>query len=340
MNKSESQAIALSELLSRYHLLDDRYASDLERLDFVSEGAHYFKELQEMRCPLCDQIINAIHEHEIEASAETIYQSARAEAGKINGHRIDLAATILEVSARKQERDDQVTRAAQKISEIEERLSKVVLPSFEQVAAQLDSLISQRIEHELACNDLDQIRSLNRLKSQIESAMIAKEDREIWGKLPDNFLRDLCAEIESILSEWSWKGPGRVDFDQKEYDIIVDGQSRQSHGKGVRAILYAAFAIGLLRYCKLNAKPHPGMVIIDSPLTSYKKGKPESRSNDPVDPGIEASFWESIARLGDDIQVIIVENKEPPQHVIDQVHYQWFAGDTAKAGERSGLIPQ
>ena len=38
-------------------------------------------------------------------------------------------------------------------------------------------------------------------------------------------------------------------FNEKEYDIIVDGQPRQSHGKGVRAILYSAFIIGLLKYC-------------------------------------------------------------------------------------------
>jgi hypothetical protein len=131
-----------------------------------------------------------------------------------------------------------------------------------------------------------------------------------------------------------------VDFDQKEYDIVVDGQSRQSHGKGVRAVLYAAFAIGLLRYCKNKGKPHPGMVVIDSPLTSYKKSKSSSTGDGPVDPGIEASFWESLTRLDDGIQVIVVENKEPPQDVAAKVHYQWFAGDAAKPGERVGLIPR
>lgn len=340
LSRSESQIVALDELLSRYHLLDSRYASDLERLDFVAEGAHYFKELQEMRCPLCDQVVDAAHEHAIDVSAESVYQSARAEAGKILGHRADLAETIEAIADRRRGRVAQIADFKTNIARIDERLSQVVIPAFEQITARLDSLIDRKVEHELANSERDQIRNLTELKRQIESVLDAKGEKESWEQLPAKALRDFCSEIEAVLTEWSWKGPGRVDFDQKEYDIVVDGQSRQSHGKGVRAVLYAAFAIGLLRYCKRSAKPHPGMVVIDSPLTSYKKGESTSIGDGPVDPGIEASFWESLTRLGDGIQVIIVENKEPPQDVADRVHYQWFAGDAVKADERAGLIPK
>ncbi|WP_349777794.1 hypothetical protein ABQ039_010070 [Xanthomonas sp. WHRI 6108] len=340
LNRAESQIIALDELLSRYHLLDGRYASDLERLDFVAEGAHYFKELQETRCPLCDQVMAGVHEHSAEASAESVHQSARAEAGKILGHRADLAATIEAVASRMQERVMQAAAAKASVSRIEDRLSEAVLPSFTEVAARLDNLVNQRIELERASSERDQIRNLSERKRQIETALDTKQEKGAWEQLPAKALRDLCSEIETILGEWSWNGPGRVDFDQKEYDIVVDGQSRQSHGKGVRAVLYAAFAIGLLRYCKNKGKPHPGMVIIDSPLTSYKKGKSSSTGDGPVDPGIEASFWESLTHLDDGIQVIIVENKEPPKDVAEKVHYQWFAGDAAKPGERVGLIPR
>lgn len=339
LTRAESQVIALDELLSRYHLLDGRYASDLERLDFVAEGAHYFKELQETHCPLCDQVMGGPHEHSAEASAERVHQSTRAEAGKILGHRVDLAATIEAVTSRKQDRVMQAASAKANISRIEDRLSQSVIPSFTEVAARLDNLVSQRIELERASSERDQIRNLSELKRQIETALGAKEEKGTWEQLPSKALRELCSEIEAILGEWGWKGPGRVDFDQKEYDIVVDGQSRQSHGKGVRAVLYAAFAIGLLRYCKTAGKPHPGMLVIDSPLTSYKKGKSSSNGG-PVDPGIEASFWESLTRLDDGIQVIIVENKEPPQDVAEKVHYQWFAGDAANPGDRVGLIPR
>lgn len=340
LNRAESQVIALDELLSRYHLLDGRYASDLERLDFVAEGAHYFKELQETRCPLCDQVMDGTHEHSAEASAESVHQSARAEAAKILGHRADLAATIEAVTSRMQERTMQAAAARANVSRIEDRLSQAVIPSFTEVAARLDNLVSQRLKLERASSERDQIRNLSELKRQIETALDTKEGKEAWEQLPAKALRELCSEIETILREWNWKGPGRVDFDQKEYDIVVDGQSRQSHGKGVRAVLYAAFAIGLLHYCKNKSKPHPGMVVIDSPLTSYKKGTSSSTDDGPIDTGIEASFWDSLTRLSDGIQVIIIENKEPPQEVAEKVHYQRFAGDAAKPGELVRLIPR
>jgi hypothetical protein len=40
-----------------------------------------------------------------------------------------------------------------------------------------------------------------------------------------------------------------------------------------------------------------------------------------------------------DIQIIILENKEPPEAVAKVVHYEWFAGKNAKDGERAGFVP-
>ncbi|MDH1270753.1 hypothetical protein N5C81_24380 [Rhizobium pusense] len=39
------------------------------------------------------------------------------------------------------------------------------------------------------------------------------------------------------------------------------------------------------------------------------------------------------------VQVIVIENKEPPKEVADAISYTWFAGDDAKPGERKAFIP-
>ncbi|CAH1662207.1 hypothetical protein CHELA1G11_12050 [Hyphomicrobiales bacterium] len=88
------------------------------------------------------------------------------------------------------------------------------------------------------------------MKSDLERANGTKAPKREWESLPSSALRLLCFQIEAVLKEWQWNGEPRVDFDQKAFDIIVDGQARQSHGKGVRAVLHSAFTIGLLRYCK------------------------------------------------------------------------------------------
>ena len=38
LRRAESQLIGIEELLERYRLLDERYTSDLKRLDFIAEG--------------------------------------------------------------------------------------------------------------------------------------------------------------------------------------------------------------------------------------------------------------------------------------------------------------
>jgi hypothetical protein len=85
--------------------------------------------------------------------------------------------------------------------------------------------------------------------------------------------------------------------------------------------------------------PHLGVVVIDSPLTSYKKGKVGASADAPIDPGMEEAFWKSLKVIKQGVQVIIIENKEPPPDVATIVQYEWFAGEGARAGERVGFIP-
>lgn len=106
--------------------------------------------------------------------------------------------------------------------------------------------------------------------------------------------------------------------------------------------MYSAFVIALVRYCQKKKLPHPGVVVIDSPLTSYKRrgARDVKGSDSTVSSGVEAAFWEALTKIGKDVQVIIVENKEPPATVAAAVHYEWFAGNEAGPGDRVGFIPE
>jgi len=81
--KSETQLLAIDQLLTRYQLLSEHYTSDLSRLDFVAEGAHYFDSLQTVTCPLCGQNMDDKHAHKAAQTSSDVYAAARAEAAKI-----------------------------------------------------------------------------------------------------------------------------------------------------------------------------------------------------------------------------------------------------------------
>jgi hypothetical protein len=129
LQRAESQIIAIDELLAQYKLLDDRYRTDLERLDFIAEGAHYFDGLQETRCPLCDQLMSPDHAHKPSESSATIYQAAKAEASKILAHRTDLMAATSSLTGRRSTRQVECKDTAGAMKRIDSRISDILVPA-------------------------------------------------------------------------------------------------------------------------------------------------------------------------------------------------------------------
>lgn len=340
--RADSQLLGISELLSRYRLLDERYTSDLSRLDFISESSFYFDALQEVPCPVCEQIMAPGHSHGPGSEALPIRDSAVAEAAKIHAHRADLAVAIRDLEGRRGQVEGEKKVFDSELESLQKELNSTLMPRLEDTSQRLEQLVGRHAERETTRVERERWQSLVKLQNDINSSLAdTGAPKQNWAGIPPKELREFCEEVESVLIEWSWKGTPRVEFDEKAFDIVVNGKPRQSHGKGVRAILYAAFAIGLLRYAAKNGRPHPGLVVIDSPLTSYKKKKAASvkGENGQIDAGIEVAFWESLANTCNDVQLIVIENKEPPTEIAAKVHYQWFAGDEAKDGERAGFIP-
>ena len=301
---AEGQLIAIDEMLSRYGLLDKRYESDLERLDFIAEGSHFFDALQQERCPLCDQPMNAKHHHLFteSASAPLIYAAAEAEASKIRGLRSDLGGTTAALMELRTTRDGERLAFRQEVERLGAELDEQIVPAQVNVKQRLDVLIQRRLNLQARNAAREQAVELRALQETYAEAAYQEKAPDVkWEGLDTKALHRLCVEIEAVLTEWAWPGDGRVTFDEKAFDILVDGKSRRSHGQGVRAVLHAAFAVGLLRYGVNTQKPHPGFVLLDSPLTTYKqrRDRPDAGKDEPADKSIEEAFWRSLNTLRD-----------------------------------------
>lgn len=342
---AEGQIIAIDEMLTRYDLLDQRYGSDLDRLDFVAEGSHFFDALQQERCPLCDQPMSAEHHHAfaVNASAPMIQVAAKAEASKILGLRSDLGGATATLKELRASRERERVAFQGSVDRLGKELDEQIVPALVNVRQRLEALIRRRGDVQaraIAREQAVELRALNDKYSQEANPPAASAVN--WEGIDEKALLALCLEIEAVLKEWGWSGPARVTFDDQVFDISVDGKSRRSHGQGVRAVLHAAFAVGLLRYCIAKKKPHPGFVLLDSPLTTFKQSR-DGATADPdatVDQSIEGAFWRSLSGLASKSQIIVFDNKEPPAAVTRGFKYEFFAGPTAQPGERRGFIPQ
>src|SRR5262249_16856399 len=117
----------------------------------------------------------------------------------------------------------------------------------------------------------------------------------------------------------------RVFFDLPRRDIQISGKPRRQNGKGVRAVLHAAFSLGLLQFTADHEKPHPRLLLLDSPLVTYRDPMTEddvqlSRSN------LNNRLYEALRNWDDRLQVIIIENRDPPTWLPEIAKVESFTG--------------
>ncbi|WP_184399371.1 hypothetical protein [Rhizobium sp. BK650] len=346
--RAETQISAVDAMLTRYALLDERYSSDLERLDFISESSHYYGGLQDSLCPMCGQSLEGVsHEHEdatgLSFKAEEVYQSAVAEAAKIRGLQTDLKSAIADLERRGHYWSELKKNSSDALVDIDRQLDTELAPARRSTRNSLNELVARRVELQTVRSDRMEAARLELLKEKLERELSQPPAKQVWAPLDPMAVTDLCKEIEAVLREWSWKEDVRVEFEEARYDIKVNGKPRRSHGKGFRAVIHAAFSVGLLRFCHDKGRPHPGFVMLDSPLTTVKQRKGETTveqaESDKITPGIEPSFWKSISEIDPSIQVIVLDNKEPPANLSRALNVQLFAGPDGEDDEREGFIP-
>ncbi|MGN6308607.1 MAG: hypothetical protein ACTHNN_03515 [Xanthobacteraceae bacterium] len=117
--------------------------------------------------------------------------------------------------------------------------------------------------------------------------------------------------------------------------MVINGKNRTSFGKGLRAITQAAFTVSLLQYCRQYETPHPGFIVLDSPLLSYRE--PEGDGDDLSGTDLNSHFYAFLANLPDDRQVLVIENTDPPADV--QLSVQTVEFTKIEGVGRYGFFP-
>lgn len=135
------------------------------------------------------------------------------------------------------------------------------------------------------------------------------------------------------MTGWNYPKADKIEFDVRQKDIVISGVPRRLFGKGFRSISYSAFVLGVMKYCIEENLPHPGIVVLDSPITSYKE---EDNVEDKTSDDLQEKFFEFLSESEKDNQVRILENKKPSKKIIDQINFIEFT-KSHKSG-RYGFI--
>jgi phage shock protein A len=330
-------------MLDRFETLRRVYESDVARLMSLAEGSAALLAGSHRSCPLCGaDPEHQRHEHGFDEIKMT-QVSVVAEIEKIQVARADLMKATASLRAEAEGLATRALRSAERLEKVDDAIEK---------AKPLEA--SSRKSYE----DLDKIRDhvrqgleltgriadMKARRTKLEAFKASRPKREsVQTGVGGVVGHELAMHVQSVLHAWRFPGLQTVSFDDKSHDILINGKGRKGNGKGVRALMNAAFKIGILLFCKEKGLPHPGVIVLDSPLLSYRdpiKSRHGALADDEkevVRMGLNEHFYRFLLEKASVAQFIIIENYEPPVDLGPTSRVVAFVGPGGE-GDRKGFF--
>lgn len=292
-----------SMLQDRYKLLMSQYKADIRRLTFVSEGEIHKNNLKKIeRCPFCNGELD-------KKQSESCLDAALKEIDKIELQIKDLESAeqqIVEDISALNSRKDELTKRQ---NELQTSISNELEPQIKTLKEMLTSyrIALGRIE---VNNIFENIKDTLTIEGQ--NSKEEKQDdtefsvKELLGKtlhpLMDNILNNL-------LSKTNYYQFTTASFNEKKYDLVVNGTEKATQGKGFRGFLNSVMAIAVQEYLNEMNKYPLRFMMIDSPILALVEEAKESGEDNTI--GMRSALFKYLIDHVNDGQRIIIENELP-----------------------------
>ena len=328
----------LNDNIDKFHLLKKNYLSDLERLEFIFDAHDLTQQLIDVECPICHSPMRV----EDAESSNDYFIALSSERTKIQIQISELDDTILDLQNEVKEKERSLEDITLKSELISQELNAILLPIISEKVAEVQALLDIQEQVNIVLRNSEKVKKYNdrisELTNKIDNTK-ADKGNEI-EPVAESYLTGLCNVISALLKECNFIGKEeKVEFNNRTHDLEIDGKPKASYGKGARAIINSVFLLGIMNYCLERDLCHPGVVVLDSPLTTYKeKDKKNGENDESVGRGIKEKFYKMLADEGTSKQIIIFDNEEPDEEVKGKINYLHFSGE-AKIG-RKGFIPE
>ncbi len=330
----------ITELLERFKLLDAQYTNDIKRLVAIEESGQFFVLREPMACPLCGaQPEGQNHDAACDGNVAAVTQAAKAEIAKIRVLQSELQGTVAALANERTEGALQQKTLAVQWREYQREIEHALSPDFTAAREQHGALIERRANIRQADVLYKKIRSLRRRLDEPtptpKQVKVAEPDEtpEVEEYIPKSVLREFSQTVGAILTEWHFPDSTDVSFDETNRDVVIGGRLRGSRGAGLCAITYSSFTLALFEFCRSRKMPHPGLVILDSPLIAYKEPKADDEGIAGTD--LKRRFYEYLEVFAGEDQIFIVDNTDPPRAFIPKATHFTANPDIP----RSGLFP-
>lgn len=321
-------------LQGRFKLLRQKYESDLSRLDTVREVGTLLGYFTAGTCVFCGA--EPEHQHnntECEGDATSFGAAIDEQARRTRALAADLQSTINDVRDRRRE----LRRLAGTLQSEIERLQRELADAEKALTADnvaLMDLVDKRTSIERSLGLYDQVEALEKMKRVVVDEATA-DTATVAASVSLRAQREFSDELASRLNSWGYPHSEAIRYDALAQDIVAGDQLRAAHGKGVRAILHAAFTLSLAKYCTDREIPHPGFVVLDTPILTYRPPDQDLSDGEDVPASVVTAFYRDIQRNATG-QIIVMENTDPNEPLDQQTTDVVF---TASKLGRYGFFP-
>jgi hypothetical protein len=274
-------------------------------------------------CPLCGaQPENQHHDAICDGNVAAVTKAAAAEIEKIKLLQAELQGTVAALSAEHVEVMRERKTLQGEWQQYQRQIETALSPDFASTRKRHAELVERRATVRQADVLYKRVKQLRRRLDDPTPAPppdVPKEPEatpEVDQYISKSVLRDFSQTVEKILNAWHFPDATDVYFDETSRDVVIGGRPRGSRGAGLCAITYSAFTLALFEYCRARKMPHPGFVILDSPLIAYKEPSAEDEGIFGTD--LKARFYQHLKTFAGSEQVFIVDNTDPPPNFLEE----------------------
>lgn len=329
--------------LQRFLQLNLIYESDIARLSTLEEAGFLLVAEHFHSCYVCGAPPEAQVNTENE-SLDEVRDAALAEVEKIERHRSDLAITVNQLHFELNGINRDLPLLEGRLVDVEKSIN-LASPKITEIKISLDEILLTRSHVQEGILLVAQSEQYTqRLRDYAELKKPSKDDKPNLVP-PGLATHEFAQTVSRVLKAWEFPGDVAVSFDEKSYDLKIDGKLRINNGKGVRAVTHAAFKVALLIFCRERNLPHPGFIVLDTPLLTYrdpiknpKAGQLTDDEKRLADSSLKTKFFEYLSSISSLGQFIVLENIDPPQGIAELAHVEIFYG--ASSESRSGFFPR
>lgn len=324
----KARRLFLGEQIKRLQLLQQHYGSDEARLASALEAGEIMERLPEGECPVCGHKPDDGDIVATEARLREFQEACNAELSKIAALTEDLDSSLAAMRSEDRHREAEEEDLGSVLREANTAINGLLEQNVAAVDEELSTLLAQQMRLSQAAFTANEVLDLRARYSAAEQQSKQRIPKPKFAKKVEAAgTVEFCQVVESTLRAWKFPFREAVSWSDDRFDLVVGDENRGSMGKGYRAVTHAAFIVGLMRYCRAKGWPHPGIVVLDTPLNPYRGA--DRTDKEGMNMEVQEAFYSDLAADESGDQVIVFENTEPPHAVRSLMRYTHFSGNPA-----------